>query len=124
MEAALRELVRQRADNRCEYCSLRQDEDSFFRFHIEHIIAKQHGGTTAEENLALSCHFCNRRKGPNLSGIDPKSLRVVQLFNPRTQRWSDHFRRSGPLIIGRTAIGRATVKLLEMNAQPRIELRS
>ena len=72
MDAATRHLVRQRADERCEYCKLRQ-EHCELRHHIEHIIAKQHGGSDDDENLALACHRCNLHKGPNLTGIDPQT---------------------------------------------------
>ncbi|MGA2120023.1 MAG: HNH endonuclease signature motif containing protein [Bryobacteraceae bacterium] len=69
------EAVRQRARNRCEYCHLPQE--AFRRgFHIEHIVARQHGGSTSLSNLALACWNCNRKKGPNLSGIDPATLAV------------------------------------------------
>ncbi len=47
MDAALRRLVRERAGNRCEYCGIHQDQDAFFTFPVDHIIARQHGGKTA-----------------------------------------------------------------------------
>jgi hypothetical protein len=124
MDAALRELVRRRADDRCEYCHIRQDQDSFFRFHIEHIVPRQHGGATSQDNLALSCHHCNLHKGPNLSGIDPVTRIVVTLFDPRRQVWDQHFGHRGNLIVGQTPTGRATVRVLAMNAPARIELRA
>ena len=81
MDAATRDLVRRRAANRCEYCLLPQ-EYSDLTHHIEHIVAKQHGGTDEVENLALACHRCNLRKGPNLTGIDPTTTTVEPLFHP------------------------------------------
>ena len=69
MDAATRSFVRQRAENRCEYCLLSQ-EHSELTHHIEHIIAKQHGGSDEVDNLALACHRCNLRKGPNVTGIE------------------------------------------------------
>jgi 5-methylcytosine-specific restriction endonuclease McrA len=69
-DAEVKDLVRQRAGDRCEYCGLRQ-KHSHLAHHIEHIVAKQHGGTDELGNLALACHRCNLRKGPNLTGIDP-----------------------------------------------------
>ena len=63
IDAAARNFVRRRADNRCEYCLLRQ-EYSRNTLHIEHIVAKQHGGSDDLENLALACHRCNLYKGP------------------------------------------------------------
>src|SRR4051794_826537 len=91
MDADLRIRVRNRAGDRCEYCGLNQDREPFYRFHIEHIIAKQHGGGDEFENLALSCFNCNVHKGTNLSSIDPLSGKIVSLFNPRSDRWPDHF---------------------------------
>ena len=35
MDRALRDLVRQRAGNWCEYCGIHQNDEPFFQFHIE-----------------------------------------------------------------------------------------
>ncbi len=123
MDAHLRQLVRQRAGDRCEYCGLRQEHDQFHRFHVEHIMARQHGGRDDPENLALACHQCNLHKGPNLSGLDPDSNRMTRLFHPRRDRWTEHFAQEGARIVGLTAVGRATAWLLEMNSEERVELR-
>lgn len=82
MDAAQRNFVRQRAGNRCEYCRLLQQHADFVAFHIEHIVAKQHGGTDDSANLALACSRCNRTKGPNLSRVDPTTGQMVRLFHP------------------------------------------
>lgn len=124
MNPRSRRWVRERAGDRCEYCRFHQSHEPFYRFHIEHIVAEVHGGTDEASNLALACHHCNERKGTNLSGINPGTGRVVRLFDPRRQRWHDHFRFDGPLIVGRTGVGRATVAVLAMNASDRVELRS
>ena len=94
MDAATRDLVRRRAADRCEYCLLPQ-EYSDLTHHIEHIVAKQHGGTDEVENLALACHRCNLRKGPNLTGIDPATSAVEPLFHPRRDEWTSHVRLRG-----------------------------
>jgi hypothetical protein len=117
-----RDLVRQRASNRCEYRLLAQ-EHSHLAHHIEHIIARQHGGTDEAMNLALACQRCNLSKGPNLTGIDPATNEIVELFNPRRDQWKDHFRRRGARIEGITGKGRATVNLLAMNDARRLDLR-
>lgn len=70
------------------------------------------------------CSFCNAYKGPNLSSVDPLTGRVVPLFNPRQDRWRDHFALGGGEVAGLTPIGRATVRLLNMNAEHRVELRN
>jgi len=121
--AALRRLVAERAECRCEYCRIHQDDEPFYRLHVEHVIAKQHGGGDGANNLALACHHDNYHKGPNLAGVDPRTGKVVRLFNPRRQRWSRHFQFDGALIVGKTPCGRATVEVLAINAAERVELR-
>ena len=118
---ALRRTIRERAANRCEYCRLPQAEFPFANFHVEHVIPRQHGGSDAESNLCLACHWCNFHKGPNLASLDEGQL--VPLFNPRSQSWEDHFIVRLDMIEGRTPIGRATARLLNMNDPDRIELR-
>jgi HNH endonuclease len=110
MDATTRDLVRQRAGKRCEYCRL-HEQHSGLKHHIEHITAKQHGGSDDADNLALACHRCNLLQGPNLTGIDPQTGQVASLFNPRCDRWSDHFAMEGARINGISAIGRATVQV-------------
>ena len=123
MDAATRDLVRRRAANRCEYCLLPQ-EYSDLTHHIEHIVAKQHGGSDEVGNLALACHRCNLRKGPNLTGIDPTTTTVEPLFHPRRDDWASHFRLRGVLIEGITPVGRANVHVLAVNDARRRELRT
>ena len=123
MDTATRDLVRRRAAERCEYCGLRQ-EHSELKHHIEHVIAKQHGGSDDAENLALACHRCNLRKGPNLTGIDPQTGQVSRLFHPRRDRWPDHFIFESALITGLTPVGRASVHVLDLNDARRLELRT
>jgi len=123
MDAAARNLVRRRADNRCEYCLLRQ-EYSHLAHHVEHIVAKQHGGSDDPTNLALAGHRCNHCKGPNLTGFDRESGGIVPLFHPRRDRWTEHFAWRGSRIEGLTAIGRVTVVVLGMNDARRLDLRA
>jgi hypothetical protein len=122
MDVDLERLVTQRARHCCEYCGMPQEFDEI-TFEIDHVIPRKHGGLTVADNLALACFFCNNRKGPNLSGIDPVSGDVVQLFNPRRQRWDRHFRWVDYRVVGRTKGGRATIVVLEMNLPSRVELR-
>ncbi|MFN0111910.1 MAG: HNH endonuclease [Blastocatellia bacterium] len=118
----LREEVFLRASGYCEYCLIHQ-EDRPDTHPVDHIVAIQHGGRTEFMNLALSCTFCNRHKGPNLATIDPSNGEIVPLFNPRSQNWGEHFELSNGKIIGRTAIGRATVELLRINEPERLDYR-
>ncbi len=123
IDAALRQSVSERAQSRCEYCLLPQSAH-LLTFPIDHIIARQHGGESQSENLALSCVRCNSAKGPNIAGIDPQSRTLTPLFHPRRNRWSDHFRLERNWIIGTTAIGRTTVHVLQFNHPDYLALRS
>lgn len=123
MNERLRRKVRRRAKDRCEYCQMPQ---SLYRarFPIDHIIAEQHSGPTELPNLALACLRCNLNKGPNIASRDRRTGKMVRLFSPRRDRWSDHFRWDGPVLVGRTAIGRATVELLKINHRNYVEVRA
>jgi 5-methylcytosine-specific restriction endonuclease McrA len=123
ISAATRRFVRERAENRCEYCRTRQVDEPFISYQIEHVIAVQHGGDAVDGNLALACSHCNLHKGPNLAGIDPESGHLEPLFHPRKQAWADHFRMNGPEVVGTTPTGRTTVRVLAMNAAVRVDLR-
>jgi hypothetical protein len=92
-------------------------------FHVEHIVSRQHGGTDDPRGLALACDRCNAYKGPNLTSIDPDTGTVVALFSPRRDVWTDHFVVREGEILGLTPAGRATVRLFNMNAPRRVELR-
>jgi 5-methylcytosine-specific restriction endonuclease McrA len=122
MEARLRQFVRHRAKNYCEYCALPQASEPL-PFHIEHIIPRQHGGKDSADNLALACHHCNLQKGTNLSGLDPVTEKLTRLFHPRLDDWDDHFKNRDGEIIGLSAIGRTTPTLLRMNEDGRLQLR-
>jgi 5-methylcytosine-specific restriction endonuclease McrA len=94
MDARTITLVRQRANHRCEYCRMPQVALES-RLQIEHIVALQHVGDDSEENICLACDRCNLFKGPNLTSIDPVTQSLVRLFDPRRQKWSDHFQTAG-----------------------------
>src|SRR5437667_452492 len=114
MDARLEAQVWRRARNRCEYCGF-PAEFTRVPFQIDHLIAEKHRGRTVLENLALSCFFCNTFKGPNLAGVDPKTRKITRLFHPRCDRWRDHFRWDGPVLEGRTAVGRTTIQVWRIN---------
>lgn len=111
---AIQREVRRRAGDACEYCRMPQSAYAV-PLQIDHIIARQHRGADDLANLALACLSCNVHKGPNLSGMDPVTGRVVPLFHPRRDRWDEHFQWSGALLIGLTPTGRATVDVLAIN---------
>jgi hypothetical protein len=82
------------------------------------------GGTDSLDNLALACFHCNRRKTNRLTAITP-SGEEVPLFNPRCDRWSDHFVWSadGLQVVGLTTIGQATIAALALNRERIINIR-
>ncbi|MCH7988255.1 MAG: HNH endonuclease [Planctomycetes bacterium] len=123
MDKALRDQIQERADNRCEYCRIPQVADPFYTFPVDHIIARQHRGTTTLDNLALSCYRCNMHKGPNIASLDPDTSEMVPLFHPRRDTWSEHFEWNEGILVGRTPIGRATVELLAINHPDHVLLR-
>lgn len=123
-DETLRQVVRDRASGRCECCRPPDWRPPLEPFYLEHIQARQHGGLTVLENLAWACHRCNRHKGPNLSAVDLDSGQVVLLFHPRRDIWTDHFSLEGVRINGLSAVGRATIWLLHMNAEHRLERRA
>jgi len=122
MNLRLERLVWRRAGNVCEYCRMPRDYDDL-PFQIDHIIARKHDGPTTARNLALACFLCNNHKGPNIAGRDPRTGRIVRLFHPRRHQWQEHFQWDGPRLVGLTAIGRATIAVLEINLSHRIALR-
>jgi hypothetical protein len=118
----LADEVWRRARATCEYCGMAQALNPL-PYEIDHIISEQHGGRTELANLALACLSCNKRKGPNLAGFDPLSKRLVPLFNPRKQLWRRHFRWEGPILVGQTRVGRATIVVLGINRPDYVDFR-
>jgi hypothetical protein len=122
MRKSLEQLVWRRANGRCEYCQLPESVTELPHV-IDHIVARQHRGPTAANNLALCCGRCNLFKGPNLTGIDRKTGKITRLFHPRDDSWSAHFRWKGPFLWGVTAIGRTTIDVLAINHPYRVASR-
>jgi len=123
VSASLRKLVRQRANGSCEYCLMPQSA-SAFEHEPDHIIPIQHGGDTTAENLALACLRCNRRKGPNIGSFDPKTGALVSFYNPRTQKWKEHFRLNDGIIQPLTPEARVTIKILRFNDEQQVDERN
>ena len=109
----LRWEVAQRANFRCEYCRIHQD-DMFISFEIDHIVAQKHGGGNEIENLAYTCPHCNQHRGTDMVTFIDNYNNIIRLFNPRVDKWGEHFE---------SKIGKATIKLLKMNDVDLIILR-
>ncbi len=94
-------------------------------FEVEHVVPVAQQGTDAEDNLALACRACNLHKSDCRTGIDETTQTEARLFHPRQDRWEEHFQvavESG-MIVGLTAVGRATAARLNMNSSPQREAR-
>jgi len=123
VSVALRRAVAERAQHCCEYCGI--VEDAVLAPHEpDHIIGEQHGGATSLLNLAYACFRCKRYKGPNIATQDPLTGHLVPLFNPRAERWSEHFQLDGAVIVSLTPVGRGTALLLRVNDEQRVLLRA
>lgn len=119
VSAELRRLVAARAENRCEYCLIRE-EDTFFGCEVDHIVSLKHGGGTTEDNLAYACLICNRQKGSDLGSISRRTGELIRFFNPRTDQWEEHFELDEVNIKPLTDIGEATARIFEFNDEERI----
>ena len=121
--SSLRQLVIQRAGNRCEYCGISQ-VGQVATFHIDHIVPSVAGGITSADNLALACVSYSLRKGARQKLEDPLTGQEVNVFYPRRQKWKEHFSWNGVQVVGLTAIGRATVYALDLNRPTMVAIRA
>ena len=103
----------------CEYCLI-AEEDTFYGCEVDHIISEKHGGPTEADNLCYACVFCNQAKGSDVGSIHWETEEFVRFFNPRTDRWADHFVLVGSQIEGVTAIGAVTARILGFSIGERL----
>jgi hypothetical protein len=123
MARSLRQQVWERARERCEYCQLPQAL-TVLPHKLDHIRARKHRGATNLLNTCVACAECNSSKSSNASGFDPETDELVPLFHPRRDRWDEHFVWQGPTLMGRTAVGRATIEVLNINHPDRVRTRA
>ena len=112
----VRAHVAEQAQHRCGYCHT-QESVVGMPLEIEHIIPLAAGGSSEEDNLWLACPRCNLYKRDRTHTIDVDTGGSAPLFDPRHQRWEDHFtwEQGGLTIAGLTPTGRATVAALQLN---------
>lgn len=115
----LRQLVSARAQGLCEYCLI-AEEDTCLGCQVDHVISEKHGGATTEENLAFACVFCNQSKGSDIGSIIWDHRTLVRFFNPRTDRWADHFALTDYRIEALSEIGIVTARILQFNIVERL----
>jgi len=119
VNAELRHLVQTRADFLCEYCLIAEEETGL-GCEVDHVISEKHGGLTIEENLALACVCCNQAKGSDIGSIILQSGAFVRFFNPRIDRWNDHFCLRDYRIEPLSDIGFVTAQILRFNSLKRL----
>ena len=117
----LRKTVADRANQLCEYCLI-AEADTFYGCEVDHIISLKHGGSSDPDNLAYACALCNRAKGSDIGSITAAG-EFIRFFNPRTDRWSDHFRLDAATIQPLTPIGEVTVRIFALNDSARLHER-
>jgi 5-methylcytosine-specific restriction endonuclease McrA len=122
---AQKKAVIERSKGYCEYCRS-PARFSLGPFVVDHIIPKAHSGQAKLSNLAYACFGCNGHKHAKIRALDPLTRKLVRLFNPRRQRWKEHFTWStdATLMVGLTATGRATIKALRLNREELINFRA
>jgi hypothetical protein len=120
---SLRLKIAQRAHYCCEYCLV---PESFLAtiFHVEHIRSLKHGGKSILSNLAYACPHCNQNKGSDVGTFaNEEDDFLVRFFNPRKDKWYEHFEINRGLIIPNTLIGKATISILDFNQPDRLIFR-
>jgi hypothetical protein len=122
MNDQLRTQVRQRANDRCEYCHMPQP-GTVLPHEVDHIRSQKHGGLSSLENLCWACALCNSFKGTDVAAFPPGLNAVVPLFNPRSDDWRDHFSWDEAVVRSKTPVGAATIELLRINQPERIDHR-
>lgn len=121
ISAELRQFVASRANQSCEYCLIRETE-TFYGCEVDHIISIKHGGSSKADNLAYACAPCNRVKGTDIGSVSADG-EFTRFFNPRIDRWAEHFLLDGTSIWSLTVIREVTVRLFGFNDTSRLHER-
>jgi len=110
----VRLAVRLRARDACEYCLL----PTVGQFHVAHVTPPRawpsgaaHGPDHVD-NYAWCCPFCNASRAARTE------LGGQRLFDPRRDHWREHFAFAQDylVVLGTTAVGRATEAALDLNS--------
>jgi hypothetical protein len=115
----IRNLVAKRANYLCEYCLI-SEKDTILGCAIDHIISLKHGGLSNSDNLAYCCVYCNRFKGSDIGSIILEKKEFVRFYNPRWDRWREHFKLNNAIIEPISNIGQVTARILGFNDQARL----
>lgn len=119
VKPAVRQQVRQRAQQCCEYCLLHED-DTYLGCHIDHIVSRKHGGSNALSNLAYACVYCNLYKGSDVGSFHQTTGMLTRFFHPRKDIWLEHFALVGMRIVPKTDVVSVTAVILKLNHAERL----
>jgi hypothetical protein len=121
ISADLRQTIADRANLLCEYCLI-AEADTFYGCEVDHIISVKHGGSSEPDNLAYACALCNPAKGSDVGSVSTTG-EFTRFFNPRTDRWAEHFRLEQAAIHPLTTVGEVTARILGFNDSARLHER-
>ena len=121
ISADLRQAIADRAQFLCESCLI-AEADAFYGCEVDHIISLKHGGSSEQDNLAYACALCNRAKGSVIGSVSTTG-EFTRFFNPRTDRWAEHFRLEQAVIRPLTTVGEVTARILAFNDSARLHER-
>ena len=113
--AEIRQTVRTRADFRCEYC-LVSEQDTGGELTVDHYQPQAARGADDLENLVYACFRCNLHKGDYWAANDENARRI---FNPRLDERIKHFWLSANgTLYALTETGEFTIRRLQLNRAP------
>lgn len=92
-------------------------------YHIDHITPASQGGASHADNFSWLCWACNTAKTDRVNCFDPETESEVEMSNPRTMNWDEHFAWQGWELVGPSPVGRGLVHTLELNAEWRMPIR-
>lgn len=122
--ALVRQRVAERAGFKCEYCTIPDSVAySFYKHQVDHIISLKHRGSNEIDNLAYACFTCNVNKGTDVGSIHDETGTFVGFYNPRTDKWDEHFTVNLYRIETLTHVGWVTAIMLQFNTPERIASR-
>ena len=74
-------------------------------------------------NLAYCCPECNYYKGSDIGTFVADEETLTRFFNPRKDKWEDHFELEDGAIHGKTDMGKATTQIFKFNEVERLIFR-
>lgn len=64
--------------------------------------------------------LCNINKGSDIGTVLLPDRIFIRLYNPRIDKWNEHFEFSEAAIYAKTSVGKASIKVLKLNEVERV----